>query len=64
MIALIPALAARTIGRLNSTHRMRAIPRCCRGAAVSPNQASFVTFTSQPAPARTLSRMIPGKSAS
>lgn len=62
--ALIPALAALTIGRRNSTDRIRAIARCWRGATVSPNQASLVTLTSHPAPPRTLSRMIPGNTAS
>jgi hypothetical protein len=62
--ALIPELAARTIGRLNSTERILAMARCWCGATVSPNQASFVTFTSHCAPERTLSLIIPGNTAS
>ncbi len=64
MDALIPALAARIIGRRISTDRSRAIARCCLGATVSPNQESLVTLTIHWAPARTLSRGIEGKTAS
>ena len=49
---------------LVSIARNVAAARCCAGAALRPNQASFVMFTSTSAPARTKSRTSDGKIAS
>jgi hypothetical protein len=45
--ALIPLFVERTRKRRCSTARKRAIARWIQGAVVSPNQASFVMFTSR-----------------
>ena len=48
IIALMPVLAARAMGRPSSIARIRAISRCWFGPAQGPNQESSVTLTSQP----------------
>jgi len=63
-MAEIPVLAARTRYAWFSTARKAAIARCWTGAALWPNQASLVMFTSTSAPARKNSRTSAGKIAS
>ncbi len=60
----MPVFAARMRYIRFSMALNTAMAKCCFGAALRPNQASFVIFTSSVAPSWTNCRTSPGKMAS